>query len=279
MALHLVLPELSAKHSVKDAVIAELVQEWPLSTQKLFLRVQRDHGLNVSYQAVHKALKELVELGVVSHQADGYCLDKKWIEHLNSFSAQLTEAYSTAPHLFAKKTSTQLSFESMWHLYQFMLNALSSGAFHHGNPARGCAQVSHMWNWFPLGGSKKEYELIRQIASDTPVYIVSAHDSKMDAWCADYYRALGWKVKLGVPCADSCDVFVHGPSIIQIYFPAELEKELAKAFRDVSDLSLSQLQMYKIYEKLFYRKADIKVVVLQDDALAQRYFDKTRAHF
>ncbi len=279
MAFELVLPEFKTKHSVKDAVIAELIREWPLSTQKLFLRMKREHKLDVSYQAVYKALHELSESRVVSRQIDGYRLDKSWIERLGNFSSQLTEAYSSAPHVFAKKGSTQLSFESMWHLYQFMLNALASGAFHHGNPERGCAQVSHMWNWFPLGGSKKEYELIRSIASKTPVYIVSAHDTKMDAWCASYYRSLGWKVKLGIPCADSCDVFVHGPSIIQVFFPQELEKELAKSFRDVSDLSLSQLQMYKIYEKLFYRKTEIKVVVLQDNKLAQHYFERTRQHF
>ena len=51
----------SQKGSTRDAIIAILSREWPLSAKELYNRVKRENtGSAVSYQAVHKMIKQLL---------------------------------------------------------------------------------------------------------------------------------------------------------------------------------------------------------------------------
>jgi len=78
---------------VKDAVVNVLRSEWPLSLKEIYFATVKQHCLNVSYQAVHKALKQLIESRIVVKQGRKYYLNIKWIRQGRGFYENLEKAY------------------------------------------------------------------------------------------------------------------------------------------------------------------------------------------
>ena len=72
--LTLVIPEINHKPTnTKDAVISILTTDWPLSLKQIFYNIKKSYGYSSSYQAVYKAVKELLEGRVLLSK------DKKYI--------------------------------------------------------------------------------------------------------------------------------------------------------------------------------------------------------
>jgi predicted transcriptional regulator len=78
---------------VKDAIIVLLSHRWPLSSKTIYLAVIKEYGLNVSYQAVHKALFKLVEDKVICKEECKYRLDNKWIQQMKAYGKNLENVY------------------------------------------------------------------------------------------------------------------------------------------------------------------------------------------
>jgi hypothetical protein len=86
--------EKEGRNGVKSAIIKIHSMEWPLSLKALHYLVSRKYALGVSYQAVHKAAKELIEVSVIEKNGRGYCLNKQWILQVKSFGIETEMAYS-----------------------------------------------------------------------------------------------------------------------------------------------------------------------------------------
>ena len=71
---------------VKDQVFNLLSREWPLSARKIFYELK--NGNNLTYQAVYKALQELIEKNIVKKQDQQYFVNIEWVndtvQHLES---------------------------------------------------------------------------------------------------------------------------------------------------------------------------------------------------
>jgi len=79
---------------VKDAIVNVLASEWPLTLKEIYFAVVKQYSLRVSYQAVHKALKQLVEFKVLVKQERRYRLNIEWIRNLKMLGASLEKEYS-----------------------------------------------------------------------------------------------------------------------------------------------------------------------------------------
>ena len=53
--------------STKDVIIEILSSEWPLSLNKIYYKIKKKYGINVNYQAIHKAVNELVGGGTFKY--------------------------------------------------------------------------------------------------------------------------------------------------------------------------------------------------------------------
>jgi len=47
--------------STQDLIIEILSNEWPLTTKQIHNRLKRNHAKNISYQAAHKTIKQMLE--------------------------------------------------------------------------------------------------------------------------------------------------------------------------------------------------------------------------
>ena len=70
------------KRNVRESIIAVLSREFPLSIKKIYNKVKKEYGLDVTYQAVFKLVKEMVDDKVIEKDNSEYKLNMNWIKQL-----------------------------------------------------------------------------------------------------------------------------------------------------------------------------------------------------
>jgi hypothetical protein len=80
--------------STKDKIIFLLSKKWPLNAMHVYNTLKKtDPSANLTYQAVHKSLKELLVSNVIVKNPQGYRIDTKWVADLKKFTNDLDEGY------------------------------------------------------------------------------------------------------------------------------------------------------------------------------------------
>jgi hypothetical protein len=98
--------------NVKNALVQKLSRQWPLTAKQLSNALPREFGLNITYQAVHKALNELEKENVVQKGKTGYQLDERWIHDVLQISQSIAQNYERNEPLDFDKEIIQLHFKN-----------------------------------------------------------------------------------------------------------------------------------------------------------------------
>ena len=85
---------ISGAGSTKELIIGILGRRWPISMKKIFFIVNKTTGRSITYQAVHKAMKELRCQNIVEKTEDGYRLNMEWILSIKLFAEHLYADYT-----------------------------------------------------------------------------------------------------------------------------------------------------------------------------------------
>ena len=98
-----VLPFLGAsRRDLRHRIISVLAEKWPLKAKQVYKLVERGSP-GITYQGVHKALKQLVEEGAVSEREEGYELSMGWVQGLKEALAHVSSAYAGTDKMKADK--------------------------------------------------------------------------------------------------------------------------------------------------------------------------------
>ncbi|MFA6329566.1 MAG: hypothetical protein WCX64_02670 [Candidatus Micrarchaeia archaeon] len=135
----------SGEHNLKNIVISVLSRQWPLSARRVYRQVLSDH-FQITYQGVHKALRQLREQGIVRRTEEGHQLDTRWIDQLEAYSRFLRSNYSMGKNTdfygMISGDSACLSFDSYFQAVSAILEIMGR---EHENPQRDdvCLQLAH----------------------------------------------------------------------------------------------------------------------------------------
>jgi len=141
----------SGEHNLKNIVISVLSRQWPLSARRVYKEVCSDH-FQITYQGVHKALRQLREQGIVRRTEEGHQLDRNWIDQLEAYSGFLRANYAMGKNTdfygMLSGDSACLSFDSYFQAVTAILEIMGR---EHENPEKDEVriQLSHP---FPLLG-------------------------------------------------------------------------------------------------------------------------------
>jgi len=81
--------------SSKEIIIQILSEEWPLSSKQIHSKIRR-YGKSVSYQAVHKTLKELIKNNVLKRSdSKKYKINLTWVYRLENTCSNIAANYSS----------------------------------------------------------------------------------------------------------------------------------------------------------------------------------------
>lgn len=268
---------LAKPKNVKEAVVKILSQEWPLSLKQIHYNSARSFGLTVSYQAVHKAIKELVSEEIVVSTGKKYALNKEWIAKMEKLSSTLRQAYSDKQKRdlkdLYKEMQANLAFETPLELGTFLCNTF----LHYPNPKNDCS-IIHAANIYPpIGLSVTDVSSIIRSAMKNNVFCLIRNSTLMDRFLANFYQLVGFKFKFGADCAGSCDIFVRSDYVCNIYWPKALMKRWINANKNVKSLKDFNLKTW--FDLIYKRYGEIYVNINKNSELASKFRKETLTYF
>ncbi len=260
--------------SAKDAIVSVLSVRFPLSAKQLGLLLQREKGLSVSYQAVHKALKQLLKEGVLEKAGNKYQLDAVWIrKRKNEFDVIEAKYFRKEPNLALPQQT--LFFDSLFEVDKFLIGSFVSIASKIEKKPVLCLRWNHFW--IPLFLSKKEYSQLAEFAHKVKAYCVSKGNTAIDKWCGAFWKKHGWKHKCGLDVAAASDIVIFGDFVIQVFYPREIRKLLDSVYSKTKNVS--RLDVDYFFNRVFEKKTKIPIVIIKNLDLAEQLRKQTIEYF
>ncbi len=263
------------KKSLKNLIIESLAAEWLLSSKKLY-NIVKAQGVDVTYQAVYKAIKDLEENNIVVRAENGYQPSVEWIERLKQISAKMENAYLKQIMVKTDKPVT-LTLDSIRDLFKFLFSCFVDDPFNMGNKSV-CYETQHVGNTFV--GTEKEWEIVREASKGKEMYVLIKADTPLDNIFKKRWEWMGKKFKMGVdvPSASlNMDTMVIGDHVIQIYLPEEYLKEETRVYEKVKKLEdLDPVELHNLYWKKYKW---INIMISKNKELAERIRKETEAYF
>lgn len=263
--------------TVKDAIILSLSKEWPLTARKLYNKV-RKYGFSVTYQAVHKVLKKMLEDGMLLKENKEYSINPEWLEKVKTFAGDVKDIYEGKLEASLVKVVEDghgnFTFNTIYELDKFLLTLMEKmgpvnkdGIF--------CLEWDHYWT--PLFLNKTIYKKIKEASKMGTFYLLVHSNSKIDKWCLDFWRrgSKSIKVKAGVKGKDT--FLVAGDYVIQVFYPEKLMKELDKVYSSAN--SVQDLDIDKLFQNIFEKKTEIPVTINMNPVLARQIRERIVSYF
>lgn len=275
MALEIILP-LGRKGDVKDLVFTILTKEHPLKLIELTNYVNKRYGKSVTFQAVRKAVMQLVDSGVLIKQDNEFLISKEWVKEAKRTVDQL---YSDIYEERAKAEKFEsiegqvsvFTFESLNKLMKFWEDLVDNWFEHFkkGNPNINCWQGAHGWEG--LLHSDYEKRLMSQLKKKGIIsYAIGTVSTPLDRNVQRFYNSVGVKFSIN-PSLSSFDksyyVGTYGDLIVQTTLPDKLVKELDNFFKKnktIEDLNLKELS------DIVNRKIQVKLTVIKNLEMAKQ---------
>jgi hypothetical protein len=254
------IESLPGTRSTKSQIVAILSVEWPLSCRKIYNKLARS-GNNITYQAVHKAILQMVAEGMLIRKGQDYSLNLDWINEIERFSRGVEDAYlggkGKSPEL--EGDVTQENFERGYDVVEFLIDNLLSGKFVplDSRKIEVTAKVQHMWNPFVLVPS--DFGRMKALAPKIDAKVICRGNTRLDEVIAKFYRAFRVKVLLGADVPETPEVVIVGDTMIQIFNPEEMRRIVDETYRKTK--TVLSLNLVRTFSEISYRKMRVTVLV------------------
>lgn len=245
----------------KDTVIQILADENLLSMQEVFTRFKKQATKTISYQAVHKLLKQLESEGVVDKMGSQYRLRPEWILEMEKFVEQMKTMQNQTN---TKMEKPQIrTFENIIQVAHFIIYELCE------YPKSDTLPIVTHWNimYSLIGLSKEEIDDTRRINKTKKFFVACKSNSLVDKILAKVLEKLGTKVKLGVNNPNSFDIIVVGDHVCEIYFDNRF-KSIFKALWN-KPKKVNEFDLDAVLDGM-HKKWNTKAIIYHDPARADQ---------
>ena len=275
MALRITLP-FGKEDNVKNLVFSILTKEYPLKIIDLTNFIRKRYGKSVTFQAVRKAILQLVAESVLLNQQNQFSINKEWVinskKQLDQLYEELTKEKINPRNIDSIKGEVSVfTFDSLNKMMKFWEDIVDDWFenFKEGNPNINCYQAAHAWEGL-LHPDRERILMGRLKEKGVKSYILGLGNTPLDRYIWKFYKNIGIKVAFN-PSSSSFDktyyVGTYGETIVQVHDPPEIVNDLEKFFRKnktIEDLDLNELS------EIVNRKQEVKLTVIKNVAIAQQ---------
>ena len=243
-----------------------------LSLMKILHAVNKRYTRSFSFQAVRKAVLQLVEEGVLVKEGKEFSVDKEWILNVIKFGNMLQRQYFTTEHKGSKVqvggNTTIYTLPTLVDL-DYMWNGLIRQTLNDPK-AEKVITFKAVHFWFLIATLAQETELMKEmIKRGVKIYYICYGDTTLDKWTIEMYNKIGVHAKL-LPkpknFTSGLNIGTYGNLLIQSQHPPELTKKIESFFqrcRHPQDASLTDIT------ELVTEKGEIPLHVLHDFLVAE----------
>jgi biotin operon repressor len=250
--------------NVKNTLVQKLSKQWPMSAKQLSNTLQREYALNISYQAVHKALQELEKEKIVEKNEKGYQLDEEWIQNVLQISQSIAQNYARNEPLDFDREISHLTFHSWVNMGRF------GGITFKGecpNPENKPTIMAwqHVWpvSTVSIEESKK---LVLHTQHNVKYYCISPNNTPLDQVFNEWIKQLGYTSMLGAKLPLDYDFIIQGDTIAQFYYENDFRQKLNTLYQKTTEIKNIG---YQKLQELATEKTNIHVIILRNKALAE----------
>lgn len=279
-----VLLSKSENKSVKDLIVHILSMQWPLSAKKIYNIIKNKYNYNVSYQAVHKSLKILIDQGILTKKDKEFLISIEWIDNLKEFSEKVTANYKNKAPLFLPGLK---EFKQEGETQIFVFNSLKEADDYRKRLQR--EFINDKTKKYPYVGTHRH--LISPVVysewtlkslnllpeTKTKCYIVCSGNTEIDGWCANYYRSSYFDVKVGIEFDETCDTMVLGDIITQMYIPDSILEYINNLYAKTKDIK--EINVPQFFKDVYESKNAIKFIVFRNPAIAEQLRNRILEYF
>ncbi len=276
--------------STKDKIVTILATQPMLSTKRIHNLLRKQYRTHVTYQAVHKTLKQMLEEGIVERKEQSYFISNKWIKRMKYFIDSLiktseknsrnskTRYTRVSPVL---ETIEQETFHETEDLF-FKLRREYFDKIESIPEERRiiCLQAPHLMA--VLLSPSDEYEFLNKLVeTKSKQYALVKGSTLVDKWIERYYNSFKGKpyiCKTDANCSLFNEVWIYPDKFVEIFYSDRFWKhfdELYKSINQISDINYNT-----VIEKLYKLKDEpVKVVIHKEPSLINLARDNTLRQF
>ncbi len=115
--------------STKQKIIDLLSNEYPLTAKNIHNRLQKQYSAEITYQGVHKTIKEMETQKIVERKKNGYLLNIEWIQKSKKTMERVEKKYLQNQKIVLPEDftgSVEIEFDSVTDLGVSMTELLMS---------------------------------------------------------------------------------------------------------------------------------------------------------
>jgi len=275
MALRITLP-FGKSDNVKNLVFSILSKEYPLKIIELMNFIRKRYGKDVTFQAVRKAILQLVEDGVLVREGNEFLINKEWVlkskKEIDQLYRDLSKGKIKPRGLESIKGEVSVfSFGSLNELMKFWEDIIDDwfDHFKKGDPNVNCYQGAHAWEGL-LHADREKILMGRLRKKKIISYAFSTGNTPLDRYTWKFYKSLGLKVGLKSSLSSfdkTYYVATYGEIIVQAHYPDKLVQAMDDFFKHnkkIEDLNLKDLS------DIVNKKIKIELTVIKNLSMARQ---------
>lgn len=262
------------RDSTREDVLKILTRNFPLPLKKIHSALRTEQKRSLTLQATHKALRSLMDEGIVLHDEDGYRISLSWAlsqkEMTDKFIDLLDRSKGSAAMKSAldqnKRHITRYSNLAIGEPHWIRL-LLQATELEKTNGAKDFLNIGHIpyWLFINLGASVSFFQELKRMKLN--VHHVFLQKGFLTDWSINLYRGIGAKACLAtsdilpqeIYCSVINDCVVQGS--ISKKAASELNAIL-KTYQTVSEIPPKRL------EKVFHNSGELTISVENNPVFA-----------
>lgn len=247
---------------LKEIIIKELLNGGDLSAKEIYSRIKKVYSKDISYQGVHKVIKELLDESVLLKKDRFYFLSEEWINLVKTQSNLAYQKTALANNTF--NNFEEFEFFGIIELADFLINNF----FNYPNPKN--KPSVNLW-FFPYSVIGVNRELTSKLVnsySKTPTFCFVNELNNLDVSFSKALKKMGVKkvVQRNNSATDLLDLAVIGDFVAYIWYDSDFRNLWKRQNR--SPKKLEEFDLINHLKNMQKIKARIKVFIINDNFVA-----------
>ena len=263
------------KKSIKLLIIEALMNSQTLSVMKLKNVLAKHYNKKVTYQAVHKAVKEMYRDNVLIKMGKEYIISEEYVDRMEKFSKELRKAKKSGLNIFEKKEIEKITFENLWELYIFIIQALAI------NYLTDEYKSNYVWirHLLPLSTSvKPKKDILHNWLKRSKSFVLIKEKTFMDRILSIYAKKkFDMTIKLGINTEMSYELIVINETVMQIFLPKKILESLDNLYSNVRKVVSPDI--VEVITEMAFINAPINVVIIRNKDIANQFKQEIMNHF
>ncbi len=208
--------------STKQKIVSALSERWPLTAKQIFDRLQREYGAIISYQGVHKIIKELESDMVIGRKKEGYQLSIDWIQKSKKTFEDVEKRYLQHGKIRIPENfqgAIEIEFDNFTELCVSTAELLLSRQLTDKNDGPNFI-LTFEYGWWAFKFKFEHLKLLHQMVMSNPKskHIIR-RKTPFGKWIAEQYNRVGG---VGAPVGTKIDIneelIIQGKFVIEVKF-------------------------------------------------------------